>query len=180
MSSTKIYLARASHTVDTPEEISRVSRHLSLQGRQVARAVGVTLMQHGDTIDSILASSDFAAIQTAELLADRLDYIGEVRVAHGASGTLSPRALADTVLAAGGSVLLVGEEPWLAALGAFLLGTPSFPPSRPAQISLIERGMPVWMLHPETRSFAALTISLKFRETSVCKRRQRRTNCIDA
>lgn len=155
----KVYLVRASLTVDTPADAPRAARHLSLRGRQVARATGTALTQHGDTIDAIYTSPEAAAVQTAELFADRVDHLGEVRVLQGVTAGLAPRAVADVVLAGGDAVMLVGEEPWLAAFGAFLVGSPAFPPARPAQVSLVEDGRPVWTLNPETLAFATLTLS---------------------
>ncbi len=155
----KVYLVRASLTVDAPGDLPRAARHLSLQGRQLARAVGTALRDHGDAFDAVYTSADAAAVQTAELLADRVDHLGEVRVVHGLSSGLAPRAAASLVLAGGGSVALVGEEPWLAALGAFLVGSPAFPPARPAQVALVEDGRPAWTLHPETLQFTTLRVS---------------------
>lgn len=152
----KVYLVRASLTVDAPAEVARASRHLSLKGRQVARAVGKSLAERGVSLDALYASPEFAAVQTAELLADRLDHLGEVRVLHGASSGLATRAAASVLTAAGESVAFVGEEPWLATLGAWLVGTPAFPPGKPAQASLVEDARPVWTLDPDTLSFLPL------------------------
>ena len=155
----KVYLVRASLTVDAPADAARAARHLSLRGRQVARSVGTALARHGDAVDAIYTSPEVAAVQTAELFADRTDHLGEVRVLRGVTAGLAPRAVADAVLAGGASVMVVGEEPWLAAFGAFLVGSPAFPPGRPAQVSLVEDGRPAWALNPETLVFATLTVS---------------------
>lgn len=144
----KVYLVRSSLGPD--------AGHLSLQGRQLARAVGTALRDHGDAFDAVYTTTDVAAVQTAELLADRVDHLGEVRAL--AAG-LAPRAAAAVVTAGGASVALVGDEPWLAAVGAFLVGAPAFPPSRPAQVSLVEDGRPAWSLNPETKVFATLRVS---------------------
>lgn len=154
----KVYLIRASLTADAPDA-PPAARHLSLRGRQLARAVGTALRNHGDALDALYTSPDVASVQTAELLADRLDHLGEVRVVAGSSAGLAPRAVADAVLAGGASVALVGEEPWLAALGAFLVGSPAFPPGRRAGVALVEDGRPVWSLHPETLEFVTLRTS---------------------
>ncbi len=147
----KLYLARHAR-IDPAAD----TRHLTLVGRQLARAVGTALAAHGDTVDAVFTAPDVACVQTAELLADRLDHLGEVRALV---ASLPARAAAAMMLSAGASVLLVGEEPWLASVGAFLVGAPSFPPAKPAQVSLVEDGRPVWTYDPEVRTFATLHIA---------------------
>ena len=47
------------------------------------------------------------------------------------------------------TVLVVGHEPGISALGAHLVGRPSFPPFRPGQVTLIEDGVARWSLSPD-------------------------------
>lgn len=46
-------------------------------------------------------------------------------------------------------VAVVGDEPALAGLGAFLTRARTFPPHLCSQVSLIEGGRPVWTFRPD-------------------------------
>jgi phosphohistidine phosphatase SixA len=55
-----------------------------------------------------------------------------------------PQVAAPRVLERGGAVLVVGHEPSISNLGAFLLGRPAFPPFRTAQACAIEDRKPTF------------------------------------
>lgn len=94
--------------------------------------------------DLILCSPLPRAVQTAELIAASLDYIGEIRSRRCFEPSAQPRIAAGEVSAAGLSVMVVGHEPSISALGGFLLNRPSFPPFRTAQCCAIENLKPTW------------------------------------
>ena len=54
------------------------------------------------------------------------------------------RIAAGSIAATGLSVIVVGHEPSISNLGAFLLGRPAFPPFRTAQCYAVEDGKPTW------------------------------------
>jgi phosphohistidine phosphatase SixA len=55
-----------------------------------------------------------------------------------------PRIAATQLPATGASVVVVGHEPSISNLGAFILGRPSFPPFRTAQCFALEDGKPTF------------------------------------
>jgi len=123
--------------------------HLSAEGRRMIRALGSKLkLDEAPVFDRIVASPGPAAIQSAELFADRVDYVGVVEVSPALAAGV-PGAVALPMLLARGSVVAVfGDEPALSALGAFLVGRPTFPPLVPAQVSVIRDRQPAWCLRP--------------------------------
>jgi phosphohistidine phosphatase SixA len=122
---------------------------LSLEGRQIVRALGNKLrLSDEPSFDRMLTSPVPAAVQTAELFADRLDYVGVIELLPSLSGNAPPQVIAPLLLARGTSIVVVGDEPELSALGAFLIGRPTFPPLVHAQVSLIRERKPEWFLRP--------------------------------
>lgn len=122
---------------------------LSLEGRQIVRALGNKLrLTEEPSFDRMISSPEPAAVQTAELFADRLDYIGVVEVLPTLSGNAPPQIVAPLLLARGASIVVIGDEPTLSALGAFLIGRPTFPPLVHAQVSVIRDRKPEWCLRP--------------------------------
>jgi phosphohistidine phosphatase len=138
----RIYLIR--HGDAVPEEVagSDRDRWLSPRGREAARILARLLRGQRIEIDAVLSSPLPRAVQTAELVAAGLDYLGDVVSRRCFEPGAHPRVAADVILASGGSVLVVGHEPSISALGAYLYGRPSFPPFRTAQCCAIEDGRP--------------------------------------
>jgi phosphohistidine phosphatase SixA len=128
---------------------SEAHAFLSLEGRQLVRAIGNKIrLDEEPSFDRILTSPLPACVQTAELFADRVDYVGVVEILPSLAGGVPPQVLAPTVLERGSRVALVGDEPHLSAIGAFLVGRPTFPPLMHAQISVIQDRKPAWCLRP--------------------------------
>ena len=73
----------------------------------------------------------------------------QVTAYFGLAPGVPPRVVAEEVTAHGVAVLVVGHEPGISALGAHLVGRPSFPPFRPGQVTLIEDGVARWSLSPD-------------------------------
>jgi phosphohistidine phosphatase SixA len=143
-----IYLLRSSLVADVPS-IPEAQRFLSLEGRQLVRALGNKIrLTEEPSFDRFITSPLPAAVQTAELFADRTDYVGVIETLP----LLSPETPASVVtphlLARGTSMVVVADEPVLASLGAFLVGRPTFPPAVHAQVSVIEDRRPAWLLRP--------------------------------
>lgn len=134
---------------DDTRGVPEAHRHLSAEGRQVIRALGNKLrLTEEPSFDAILTSPLATATQTAELFADRVDYVGVIEVLPALANNVPPQVIAPALLARGGSIVVVGDEPALSALGAFLIGRPTFPPLMHAQVSVIRDRQAAWCLRP--------------------------------
>jgi phosphohistidine phosphatase len=140
----RIYLVRHGDAVPEDDAGSDRDRWLSPRGREAARILGRLLRESRVEPDAIVCSPLPRAVQTAELLASSLDYIGHIQSWRCLEPAAHPRIAASQVGTQGISVLVVGHEPSISALGAFLLGRPSFPPFRTAQCCAIEDGKPTF------------------------------------
>ncbi|WP_394826825.1 SixA phosphatase family protein [Pendulispora albinea] len=145
-------------------EVPDAHRFLSMEGRQRIRALGSKLRNLEEpTFDRIITSPYPAAVQTAELFADRVDYVGIIEVLPALGSSVPPAVAAPLLLARGASstagaagtlstgrasIVVVADEPQLSELGAFLIGRPTFPPLLHAQISAIRDRHPAWCLRP--------------------------------
>lgn len=164
-----VYLLRSSL-------VEEGAAHLSAEGRRIVRALGHKLkMTEEPSFDRLLSSPEPAALQTAELFAERTDYVGVVEALPLLVGRTPPEVivpLLDARSAAGaraagaasgqspvGSVVIVADEPLLATIGAFLVGRPTFPPAVPAQVSLVRARRPEWFLRPGEIARQVLLVS---------------------
>ncbi len=144
-----IYLLRSSSCVDDSPAVPESHRFLSREGRQLVRAIGNKIrLDEEPTFDCILTSQAPAAIQTAELFADRVDYVGVVEILPQLGAGVPSQVAAPIVLARGVTVAVVADEPMLSMLGAFLIGRTTFPPLLHAQVSVIHDRQPAWCLRP--------------------------------
>lgn len=122
---------------------------LSLEGRQRIRALGQRFKLNEDpTFEHVLTSTRPAAVQTAELFADRIDFLGVVEAVPALDGAVPAEVLAASVLTRAAGVVVVGDEPQLSSLGAFLVGRPTFPPLVPGQVSVIVDRQPAYAYRP--------------------------------
>jgi phosphohistidine phosphatase SixA len=143
-----VFLLRSSIAIDDAS-VPEAHRHLSLEGRQIIRALGNKLrLTEEPSFDRFVTSPLPAATQTSELFADRVDYVGVIEVLPALSNSVPPQVIAPLLLARGSSIVVVGDEPALSALGAFLVGRPTFPPLKHAQVSVIRDRQPAWCLRP--------------------------------
>lgn len=155
-----IFLLRASLAADAAPTVPEAHRYLSAEGRQIVRAIGSRLrLSEEPAFDRFVTSPMAAAVQTAELLADRVDYVGVVEVLPALGTTVPPHVVAPLLLARGTSMVVVGDEPSLSALGAFLVGRPTFPPLLHGQVSVIEEGRPAWCLRPGDTTRSLLLVA---------------------
>jgi phosphohistidine phosphatase SixA len=143
-----IYLLRSSLVADQPH-VPEAQRSLSLEGRQLVRAIGNKIrLSEEPSFDRFVTSPLPAAVQTAELFADRTDYVGVVETLPLLSAETPASVIAQHLLARGQNIVVVADEPALGSLGAFLVGRPTFPPAVHAQVSVIEDRKPAWLLRP--------------------------------
>jgi phosphohistidine phosphatase SixA len=125
------------------------AQFLSLEGRRIVRALGNKIKLTEEPIfDRVVSAPSIAAVQTAELFADRVDYVGVVEVMQELEIGVPPQVAAPLLLARGERVLVVGDEPSLSMLGAFLVSRPTFPPLVHGQVSVIVDRAPAWCLRP--------------------------------
>jgi phosphohistidine phosphatase len=144
-----IILLRSSIATDDSPAVPETHRFLSAEGRQIVRALGNRLrLNEEPSFDRFVTSPLPAAVQTAELFADRVDYVGVIEVLPGLAGNVPAQVIVPLLLARGSQIVVVGDEPSLSALGAFLIGRPTFPPLVHGQVSVIKDRQPAWCLRP--------------------------------
>ena len=140
----RIYLVRHGEAVPEEDAGSDRDRWLSSRGREAARILGRLLREQNLVPDAIVSSPLPRAVQTAELIAQSIDYIGSIASWRSLEPSAMPRIAANNLPTIGVTVLVVGHEPCLSNLGAYLLGRPAFPPFRTAQCYALEDGKPTW------------------------------------
>ena len=146
----KVYLIRHGHAVDENGTISDEQRYLTKKGRKTMREVGRVLKEAGVELDAVLTSPLVRAVQTAELVAERLDFLGIIEALPSLVPGVPVRVAAAELASRGAAVAVVGHEPGISMLCAYLAGRPSFPPLNKGQVVLIEDGRAAWFVHPET------------------------------
>jgi len=155
-----IFLLRTSLAEDDSPSVPHANRYLSAEGRQIVRALGNKLrLSEEPSFDRFVTSPLAAAVQTAELFADRVDYVGVIEVLPTLGTTVPPQVIAPMLLARGSSIVVVGDEPALSALGAFLVGRPTFPPLLHGQVSVIKDRQPAWCLRPGDTTRSLLLVA---------------------
>ncbi|TMQ16353.1 MAG: histidine phosphatase family protein [Deltaproteobacteria bacterium] len=154
----RIYLVRHGDAVPEEDAGSDRDRWLSPRGREAARVLGRLLREQAVAPDVILSSPLPRAVQTAELLAASLDYLGPVSSLRCLEPAAQPRIASAAILAAGSSVIVVSHEPAISTLGAFLLGVPAFPQFRTAQCCAIEGGKPTFTARADLGQVVALFV----------------------
>jgi phosphohistidine phosphatase len=140
----RIYLVRHGDAVPEEDAGSDRDRWLSPRGREAARILGRLLRESRVEPDAIVCSPLPRAVQTAELVAASVDYIGHIQSWRCLEPAAQPNVAANQLSMLGSSVIVVGHEPSISALGAFLLGRPAFPPFRTAQCCAIEDRKPTF------------------------------------
>lgn len=133
-------------------------RHLSERGRTTCRQVGRLLREAGVHVDAVITSPLVRAVQTAELMADALDYLGAVESHVTLRPDASPRVACMELVSRGVDLLAVSHAPNVSSIAAFLVGQPGFAPFHTAQVCLFDARKPIWKLHPEALQFQDLHI----------------------
>lgn len=140
----KLYLVRHGEAVPEDDAGSDRDRWLNANGREGARVLGRLLRENGVEPDAIVCSPLPRAVQTAELIAQSLDFFGVIQSLRPLEPSARPEVIARELAAIGTSIIIVGHEPSISALGAHILGRPSFPPFRTAQCCALEGGKPTF------------------------------------
>jgi phosphohistidine phosphatase len=154
----RVYLIRHADAVAADVAGSDPDRWLSARGREAARGLGRLLREQEVTLDAVVTSPLPRAVQTAELIADVVDFLGEVEVLPPLAPGAHPRRAAEALPARGRSVAVVGHEPGISMLGALLVSRPSFPPFRTGQACAIEDGAPTFTARADTMQVLALFV----------------------
>lgn len=155
-SSVRLHLVRHAHAGDSAEWIGDDDlRPLTDKGRKQAQRLGRFMGEHGVRPDVIVSSPLVRALQTAEIVAGALDMTvrRDARLASG-FGKRELWGLLDELGAR--EPLLVGHEPDLSSLLAYLLGAPAVPMKKGAlaTVDLETRlgdgeGILRWLVPPE-------------------------------
>jgi phosphohistidine phosphatase len=139
----KLYLVRHAEAVERSGTTPDASRHLTTKGRLAFRKIARRVRRAGIAPGVIFTSPLLRAVQTAEILAERLKYQGDVFVAKELSPGFDLRALRFLIDKAGDprEVVFVGHEPDLGILAAMLLDVPGgFPLRKGAVLAMEEDG----------------------------------------
>lgn len=121
----EIFLVRHGHALDEAPGLGDAGRWLSERGRKATRKVGRWLGESKKRRPAAIWSSPLVrALQTAEILAARTGYKGEVKAAAELSPGRDPGDLLTLLsgLTLEGPLVLVGHEPSLSLLAKALLG----------------------------------------------------------
>jgi len=151
----RIYLVRHGDAVPEEDAGSDRDRWLSPRGREAARILGRLLREHHVAPNIIVSSPLPRAVQTAELLASSLDYIDAIATWRCLEPSAMPRIAANAIASAGSAVIVVGHEPSISALGAYILSRPSFPQFRTAQCYAIEDAKPTFTARADVNQVQA-------------------------
>ena len=155
----RIYLFRHGRAVEETATLPDDHRYLNGIGRKRAREVGARLAREGVELDAVLTSPLVRAVQTAELIAERLSFLGEIEALPQLSPGIPSRLVASELPSRGVSVAVFGHSPGISDLGAFLCARPSFPGFKPGQCAVIEDGKPLWSIDPESLEIQRLLIA---------------------
>jgi phosphohistidine phosphatase len=135
-----LYLVRHAEAIERTGTMSDGDRYLTTKGRLAFRKIARRVRRAGIAPDVIFTSPLLRAVQTAEILAERLDHPGPVVVAKELSPGFDLRAL--RVLLSGAEspaeAAFVGHEPDLGILAAALLAVPGGFPLRKGAVLALE------------------------------------------
>ena len=119
-----IHLVRHAEAIDRSQDISEEHRFLTKRGRNRFRKSAASAKKIGITPDLILTSPLIRAVQTAEILAQRLKYKGDLLVSALLAPGFRPDGLNELLkqYPLAQEVALVGHEPDFGGVAQTLLG----------------------------------------------------------
>jgi phosphohistidine phosphatase len=142
----RLYLVRHAAAIERSAPVPDASRYLTPGGRTAFREIVRRVRKTGAAPDIIFTSPLLRAVQTAEILSERLDYRGDIVVARELSPGFDRRALRALLARARSAreAAFVGHEPDLGILAAALLRvSDDFPLRKGAVVALeTEKGAP--------------------------------------
>jgi len=136
----KLYLVRHAEAIERSSTTPDASRYLTTKGRLSFRKIARRARKAGIAPAVIFTSPLLRSVQTAEILAERLEHKGEVVVARELSPGFDLRALRALLAGAGnpGEAAFVGHEPDLGLLAATLSALPGGFPLRKGAVVALE------------------------------------------
>jgi len=136
----KLYLVRHAEAIERSGTTPDASRYLTTKGRLAFRKIARRVRRAGIAPDVIFTSPLLRAVQTAEILAERLKHEGPVVVAKELSPGFDLPALRSLLAEAGNprEAAFVGHEPDLGTLAAMLLDVPGGFPLRKGAVLALE------------------------------------------
>jgi len=136
----KLYLVRHAEAIERSATMPDAARYLTPKGRAAFRKIARRVREAGASPDVIFTSPLLRAVQTAEILAERLKHGGEVVVARELSPGFGLGALRALLAGAGNpaEAAFVGHEPDLGGIAAALLAVPGGFPLRKGAVLAAE------------------------------------------
>jgi phosphohistidine phosphatase len=136
----KLYLVRHAEAIERSGTTPDANRYLTPKGRSAFRKIARRVRKAGIAPAVILTSPLLRAVQTAEILAERLKHDGPVVAANALSHGFDLRALRSLLAKAGNptEAAFVGHEPDLGDLAATLLALPGGFPLRKGAVLALE------------------------------------------
>jgi phosphohistidine phosphatase len=120
-----IHVVRHAEAIERSLDLPEDHRFLTRRGRKRFRKIAGSLKKLGIEPDLILTSPLIRSVQTADILAEKLRFKGELKVASLLSPGFRPESLDELLdgYPQAGEVALVGHEPDLGSLAQALLAT---------------------------------------------------------
>lgn len=136
----RLYLVRHAEAIERSGATPDASRYLTPKGRTAFRRIARRAREAGIAPEVIFTSPLLRAVQTAEILAERLKHEGPVVVANELSPGFDDRALRSLLAGAGSlaEAAFVGHEPDLGDLAALLLSLRGDFPLRKGAVVALE------------------------------------------
>ena len=157
----RIYLVRHAESVDRIPGMPDSARHLSVRGRVSFREMARRFREAGALPSRIFTSPLLRAVQTAEILAETLQYDGEVAVAPQLSPGFDMEGMNVVLDGFPGEpeIVFVGHEPDLGGILTRLLSLPKGYAMRKGSIAALDlpeagdrlRGVFAWLLAGDRR-----------------------------
>ena len=138
----KLYLVRHAEAIERSGTTPDASRYLTTKCRLAFRKIARRVRKAGIAPGVIFTSPLLRAVQTAEILAERLKHQGPVVVARELCPGFDLQDLRSLLMGAGspGEAAFVGHEPDLGLLAAVLMGVPEGFPLRKGAVLALEAG----------------------------------------
>lgn len=152
----RVILVRHAEAVPQEDAGSDRDRWLSMRGREAARGLARLLREQSIDPETIVSSPLPRAVQTAELLAAGLDYLGSIESWRSLEPGAHPRVAGDEIATRAGPIVVVGHEPSISMLAAYMVGRPSFPSFRTAQACALDGDRPVFTARADLMQVSTL------------------------
>ena len=136
----KLYLVRHAEAIERSGSPPDADRYLTAKGRLTFRKIARRVRKTGIAPSVIFTSPLLRAVQTTEILAERLKHEGQVVVARELSPGFDLQDLRSLLMSAGSpeEAAYVGHEPDLGLLAAALMAIPEGFPLRKGAVLALE------------------------------------------